>query len=135
MSDLPEYITDGFGNEWLKCGPDCDMEVVRPGKVQCSCSETREQRDRMIEERDLEWFQIIESFANFHPVSMQDALEQGIKRCKAQKEKLNNVKQQRDRLADFARYVAERSDSTRLRRLAKQTLAAVEGGDHDQHRN
>ena len=39
MSDLPEYITDGFGNEWLKCGPDCDIKVVRPGKVECSCSD------------------------------------------------------------------------------------------------
>jgi hypothetical protein len=38
-----EYITDGFGNEWAKCGPDCDMEVVRPGKVQCSCIEFESQ--------------------------------------------------------------------------------------------
>lgn len=22
---------------WWKCGPDCDLHVVRPGKVQCSC--------------------------------------------------------------------------------------------------
>jgi hypothetical protein len=34
-----EYVSDGHGNEWAKCGSDCDMELVRPGKVQCSCQE------------------------------------------------------------------------------------------------
>jgi hypothetical protein len=38
-----DCIADGFGNEWLKCGPDCDMEVVRPGKVQCSCMDLDQQ--------------------------------------------------------------------------------------------
>jgi hypothetical protein len=29
-------ITDGFA-EWVKCArSDCDLQVVRPGKVQCS---------------------------------------------------------------------------------------------------
>jgi hypothetical protein len=37
--DDDEYVSDGHGNEWAKCGPDCDMEVVRPGKVQCTCQE------------------------------------------------------------------------------------------------
>lgn len=32
-----------------------------------------------VADRDLEWFQIIESFAGFHPVSMSDALDRGIK--------------------------------------------------------
>ena len=38
------------------------------------------------------------------------------------------VTEQRDRLADFARDVAESSSSTRLRHLAKQVLSAVKGG-------
>lgn len=29
-------LDDGFGNAWAKCGPECDMQIVRPGKVQCS---------------------------------------------------------------------------------------------------
>jgi hypothetical protein len=37
--DDDEYVSDGHGNEWVRCGPYCDMEVVRPGKVQCSCQE------------------------------------------------------------------------------------------------
>ena len=41
------------------------------------------------------------------------------------------VTEQRDRLADFARDVAESSSSTRLRRLAKQVLSAVKGGSHE----
>jgi hypothetical protein len=30
------FIEDGFGGRWPKCEkPDCQLEVVRPGKVQC----------------------------------------------------------------------------------------------------
>ena len=38
-----EYVEDGFGGAWVKCDdPRCDLEVVRPGKVQCSdfCDES-----------------------------------------------------------------------------------------------
>ncbi len=37
-------LDDGFGNRWQKCGPDCRMQIVRPGKVQCDCEqpETKE---------------------------------------------------------------------------------------------
>ena len=38
-----EYVSDGHGNKWLKCGPDCDMEVVHIGEVQCSCRELEQQ--------------------------------------------------------------------------------------------
>ena len=31
-------IEDGFGSCWAKCDkPDCGLQVVRPGKVQCHC--------------------------------------------------------------------------------------------------
>lgn len=31
------YLDDGFGNLWDKCrAKECDLEIVRPGKVQCS---------------------------------------------------------------------------------------------------
>lgn len=29
-------IEDGFGSSWATCGPGCDLQVVRPGKVQCN---------------------------------------------------------------------------------------------------
>lgn len=30
-------VFDGFGSEWLCCAdPGCDLQVVRPGKVQCN---------------------------------------------------------------------------------------------------
>jgi hypothetical protein len=36
-SAVAEVITDGFGSEWEKClRRDCDLQVVRPGKVQCN---------------------------------------------------------------------------------------------------
>lgn len=34
-----DIFGDGFGNEWVRCSPNCDAHVVRPGKVQCSCEE------------------------------------------------------------------------------------------------
>ena len=35
---MDEVIEDGFGNSWCKCEkPDCGLEIVRPGKVQCWC--------------------------------------------------------------------------------------------------
>lgn len=30
-------VSDGFGATWFRCGVDCDLEVVRPGRVQCRC--------------------------------------------------------------------------------------------------
>ena len=31
------YLDDGFGNCWLVCHDvRCDLQIVRPGKVQCS---------------------------------------------------------------------------------------------------
>jgi len=32
-------ISDGTGNEWARCMPNCGLEVVRPGKVQCYCDD------------------------------------------------------------------------------------------------
>lgn len=29
-------VRDEQGNGWARCGPGCDLAVVRPGKVQCS---------------------------------------------------------------------------------------------------
>lgn len=35
-----EEIEDGFGGHWTTCGPGCDLQVVRPGKVQCNWAAT-----------------------------------------------------------------------------------------------
>ena len=31
-----EILDDGFGNKWEKCSATCALEIVRPGKVQCT---------------------------------------------------------------------------------------------------
>lgn len=36
MNEDWPVVSDGFGNEWALCSRECDLEVVRPGKVQCS---------------------------------------------------------------------------------------------------
>ena len=33
----PMLIGDGHGQYWSKCSEECDMQIVRPGKAQCSC--------------------------------------------------------------------------------------------------
>ena len=35
MSD--DWIEDGFGSCWPRCGEHCMREIVRPGKSQCVC--------------------------------------------------------------------------------------------------
>lgn len=35
MPKTVQILDDGFGNQWEKCGEDCELEIVRPGKVQC----------------------------------------------------------------------------------------------------
>jgi hypothetical protein len=38
-----DYIEDGFGGAYPLCGrEDCALEIVRPGKTQCSCEEEGE---------------------------------------------------------------------------------------------
>ena len=38
VADLGDTVSDGRGNEWPKCSrPDCGLEVIRPGQVQCNC--------------------------------------------------------------------------------------------------
>lgn len=48
--------------------------------------------EEAVKQRDLEWFQIIESIMDFHPVSMTDALNQGIARSKKQKDEVARLR-------------------------------------------
>lgn len=32
----PDVIEDGHGSSWRRCGAGCDLDVVRPGQVQCN---------------------------------------------------------------------------------------------------
>jgi len=36
---MNEFVEDGVGGKWYKCGAGCHLEVLRPGKVQCLCDE------------------------------------------------------------------------------------------------
>jgi hypothetical protein len=50
----PGHVEDGRGNVWQKCSPTCDMQIVRPGKVQCSCKDEVESPDLPIPAEALE---------------------------------------------------------------------------------
>lgn len=45
-SDESDFLDDGFGNRWEKCGPDCCLEIVRPGKVQCEADHCPHRTER-----------------------------------------------------------------------------------------
>ena len=51
------------------------------------------------QDRDKEWFQVIESILGFHPVSITDALRIGIERIKKQKQRIKRLEEAGDRLA------------------------------------
>ena len=51
-------------------------------------------------DRDKEWFQVIESFAGFHPVSITDALKQGIARSKKAKNEVAKLREENAKLRD-----------------------------------
>jgi len=39
---FPDVLDDGFGNTWARCSRSpCELEIVRPGKVQCTYCEDR----------------------------------------------------------------------------------------------
>lgn len=64
-------VEDGFGNCWPKCPlPDCDLHVVRPGKVQCTNCDVgslRAERQMLRE--------VLDAFAEqaFHPRQQPDS--------------------------------------------------------------
>jgi hypothetical protein len=39
-------VEDGFGSAWERCGPGCDLHIVRPGKAQCSCGPQAKEGER-----------------------------------------------------------------------------------------
>jgi len=43
---MPPVVDDGHGNVWFPCRPGCDLQVVRPGKAQCSCPDNMVSADR-----------------------------------------------------------------------------------------
>lgn len=46
---MSDEIDDGFGSVWLKCHPNCGMEVVRPGKAQCWCDPFNDVKHRILD--------------------------------------------------------------------------------------
>jgi uncharacterized protein YbaR (Trm112 family) len=52
-------------------------------------------------ERDKEWFQIIESIFNFHPISMTEALKIGIDRMKNKNERIKQLEESENRMLNW----------------------------------
>ncbi len=69
----------------------------RPTQQKFSESDVRE----IICERDKEWFQIIESIFNFHPVSMTEALKIGIDRMKNKNERIKQLEESENRMLNW----------------------------------
>ena len=59
--------------------------------------------EKVIQERDKEWFQVIESILGFHPVSMTEALHIGIERIKKQKQRIKRLEEAGDAILQLCR--------------------------------
>jgi hypothetical protein len=57
--------------------------------------------EEVTQERDKEWFQVIESILGFHPVSMTEALRIGIERIKKQKQRIQRLVEAGDALFEL----------------------------------
>jgi hypothetical protein len=114
-----------FRNETLICA-DCD--AVRKDEYDTVIQQRDEVREVLrsaLEERDKKWFQIIESFAGYHPVSMTDALQQGIAHTK-------KLKSQRDEARiELEKYTTDSEDDAlyNVRRLRKELTSVTEQRD------
>ena len=62
-----------------------------------SANERIKRLEEVIQERDKEWFQVIESILGFHPVSMTEALHIGIERIKKQKQRIKRLEEAGDK--------------------------------------
>ena len=84
--------------------PDVEFSTLAR-MLECELQEAKERIKRLEEvtqERDKEWFQVIESILGFHPVSMTEALHIGIERIKKQKQRIKRLEEAGDELAKWA---------------------------------
>ena len=78
--------------------PDVEFSTLAR-MLECELQEVKERIKRLEEvtqERDKEWFQVIESILGFHPVSMTEALHIGIERIKKQKQRIKQLEKAGD---------------------------------------
>ena len=78
--------------------PDVEFSTLAR-MLECELQEAKERIKRLEEvtqERDKEWFQVIESILGFHPVSMTEALHIGIERIKKQKQRIKQLEKAGD---------------------------------------
>ena len=86
--------------------PDVEFSTLAR-MLECELQEAKERIKRLEEvtqERDKEWFQVIESILGFHPVSITDALRIGIERIKKQKQRIKRLEEAGDELCVAALY-------------------------------
>ena len=82
----------------LSLEPDVEFSTLAR-MLECELQEAKERIKRLEEvtqERDKEWFQVIESILGFHPVSMTEALHIGIERIKKQKQRIKQLEKAGD---------------------------------------
>ena len=57
--------------------------------------------EEVTQERDKEWFQVIESIFNFHLISMTEALKIGIDRMKNKNERIKQLEESENRMLNW----------------------------------
>ena len=98
VSDTPR--TDA-GIEYDDTNIDDIQDFARQLERELNAANERIKRlEEAIQERDKEWFQVIESILGFHPVSMTEALHIGIERIKKQKQRIKRLEAFASRFLD-----------------------------------
>ena len=96
MVDTPrtdDRVVSIDGNPWV------NAPFARGLERELNAANERIKRlEEAIQERDKEWFQVIESILGFHPVSMTEALHIGIERIKKQKQRIKRLEEAGDDL-------------------------------------
>ena len=102
MSDTPRTDANRSGENHFM-GDWVDANFAKQLERELNAANERIRRlEKLIQERDKEWFQVIESILGFHPVSMTEALHIGIERIKKQKQRIKRLEEAGDQLATHA---------------------------------
>lgn len=111
MSEQDRTIEDGFGGCYQKCDdPQCELEVVRPGKVQCNKCSDREGRYVLDTRTNTSGFLDMDTMVSVieQQVEKIDTLESELAATKRECEGLREVVERVPRTADDV-YITETS--------------------------
>lgn len=119
-------------NEWKRWCKEKEQALDDLVKVFSQQQDHIKRLEEAIQERDKEWFQVIESILGFHPVSMTEALRIGIERIKKQKQRIKRLEELGHELRECASQLGwTSSDDSRWIERAEAVVEAWDKAKED----